>query len=119
MMLLLFWLNKFIIPNPEGFIQHEYVYLAEDLHNDDDVATGLFILASLFHCLHQITTKLMDLNVYGPLWMIQIWLQWYFPEHSLGNLDFPNYELLALTIISSPIKSVKAEECFVFFCDCK
>ncbi|PQQ13552.1 formin-like protein 14 [Prunus yedoensis var. nudiflora] len=96
MTLLLLWLNQFIFPNPEGFVQHEYVHLAEALHNED-VATCPFILPSLYHCLHQITTKSMDLN---------------------GKLDYPEDEIPTITLVSSPIKSVKIEECFILFCDC-
>lgn len=67
-MLLLFWLNKFIFPNADGGVKPEYLHLAETLHNEVGVATCPFTLASLYQCLHQI-------NVCGPVWMAQMWLE--------------------------------------------
>ncbi|KAI5332263.1 hypothetical protein L3X38_022392 [Prunus dulcis] len=64
---LLFWLKKFIFPCPEGFVTGEYMYLAEALYNEDNVSTCLFMLASIYHYIYQITTKSMDLDVCGPI----------------------------------------------------
>ncbi|BFG34694.1 hypothetical protein CerSpe_209680 [Prunus speciosa] len=85
MMFLLFWLNRFIFPNVDGSVSPEYMHLAEALHNELGLATCLFMLASLYHCLYQITVNPLNLAVCGPIWMVQIWLEWYFPE--LGTED--------------------------------
>lgn len=82
-MFLLFWLNKFIFSNAERKVKPEYMHLAEALHNEVGVATGQFMLAFLYHCLHRITINPLNLNVCGPVWMAQICLEWYSPE--LGN----------------------------------
>ncbi|KAM3001280.1 hypothetical protein FF2_037592 [Malus domestica] len=30
-----------------------------------------------------------ETNLNGPIWMIQTWLQWYFPKFRVANLEFP------------------------------
>lgn len=67
MMFLIFWLNKFIFPNAKGGVKSNYMHLAEALHNEVRVATGPFMLACLYHCLHQITINPLNLNVRGQV----------------------------------------------------
>ncbi|KAI5341537.1 hypothetical protein L3X38_009412 [Prunus dulcis] len=67
MMFLLLWLNKFIFPNAAEEVKLEYMHLAEALDNEVDVATRPFMLDFLYHCLHQITINLLDLNVCGSV----------------------------------------------------
>ncbi|BFG20037.1 hypothetical protein CerSpe_063110 [Prunus speciosa] len=95
------------------------MHLAEALHNEVGVAIGPFMLAYLYHCLHQITINLLDLNVCGLVWMAHIWLEYYFPE--LGNeaLNFLEDGILATALAISLKRLASTEECFVFFRDCK
>lgn len=119
MMFLLFLLNKFIFPHADGGVKPEYMHLAEALHNEAGLATGPFMLASLYHCLYQITINPLDLVVCGPVWMAQIWLEWYFPELGNEELEYLEDDVLATTLAINPKRPVSTEECFIFFRDCK
>ncbi|CAL2227578.1 unnamed protein product [Prunus armeniaca] len=56
-------------------------HLAEALHNHTDVGVGPIILAHLFMNLHTATLENpLNMSAPGAFWMIQIWLQVYFPE---------------------------------------
>ncbi|CAL8168174.1 unnamed protein product [Prunus armeniaca] len=66
MMLLLFWLNKFIFPNANGGVKPEYLHLAKTLHNEVGVATCPFMLAYLYQCLHQINVCVGPSQILRP-----------------------------------------------------
>ncbi|KAH0972061.1 hypothetical protein GBA52_024217 [Prunus armeniaca] len=87
MIVLLFWLNKFIFPHADEGVRTEFMHLAEALHNESDLAIEPFMLALLYH---RITVDPFNLNVCGPIWMLQIWLEWYFPE--LGSAGSESLE---------------------------
>ncbi|CAL8992796.1 unnamed protein product [Prunus brigantina] len=84
MLFLLYWL--------------EYRHLAEALHNHTDVGLGPTVLAHLFKNLYSATLENpLNLTAPGAFWMIQIWLQVYFPELSFPDVvppeDQPGYRL--------------------------
>ena len=90
MYFLLYWLNKFVFPNKSKGMKVEWIPLVEALHNFDDVATGPFLLAHFYRLLFEMTQDTpFETNLNGPTWMIQLWLQWYFPEFWAANLEFP------------------------------
>ncbi|CAB4298498.1 unnamed protein product [Prunus armeniaca] len=119
MMFLLFWLNEFIFPKAEEEVKPEYMHLAEALNNEVGVATRPFMLAFPYHCLHQITINLLDLNVHGSVWMAQIWLECYFPELGNEELNFLEDNIPATALAISPKRLESTEECFIFFRDYK
>ncbi|CAL9012419.1 unnamed protein product, partial [Prunus brigantina] len=81
MLFLLYWLNNFVFPNCSSVALLEYRHLAEALHNHTDVRLGPTVLANLYKNLHIATLEnLPNLSAPGAFWMIQIWLQVYFPE---------------------------------------
>lgn len=81
MLFLLYWLNRFVFPNRSSAVLLEYKHLAEALHNHTDVGLGPTILAYLHKNLHSATLESpLNISVPGALWMIQIWLQVYFPD---------------------------------------
>lgn len=48
-----------------------------------------FPLAHLYHLLNEMTRgEPFETNLNGPTWMVQLWLQWYFPEFRAPNLEF-------------------------------
>ncbi|KAM1285135.1 hypothetical protein ACFX2J_027737 [Malus domestica] len=90
MYFLLYWLNKHVFPNKSKGVKVEWIPLVEALHNFEDVATGPFLLSHFYHLLFEMTQGVpFETNLNGPIWMIQIWLQWYFPEFRAINLEFP------------------------------
>ncbi|KAL6276347.1 hypothetical protein ACE6H2_019948 [Prunus campanulata] len=119
MMFLLFWLNRFVFPNVDGSVSPEYMHLAEALHNESGLATGPFMLASLYRCLYQITVNPLDLAVCGPLWMVQLWLEWYFPELGTEDLVYLEDDVPAVALALAPKRLVSTEECFIFFRECR
>ncbi|CAL2247044.1 unnamed protein product [Prunus armeniaca] len=105
-------LNKFIFPNADEGVTLEYMHLAEALHNEMGVATCPFILASLYHCLHQITINPLNLNVCGPIWMSQMWLEWYFLELGNDALEFLEDDVPAIALAINPLSSLKSVSSF-------
>lgn len=68
----------------------EWVPLVEVLHSFDEVATEPFILAHLYHLFYEITSgQPFETNLNEATWMIQLWLQRYFPEFCATKLEFP------------------------------
>lgn len=112
-------MNKFIFPNAKEKVKPKYMHLAEALHNEVGVATGPFMLAYLYHCLHQITINLLDLNVCGSVWMAHIWLECYFTKLGNETLNFLEDDIPTTALAISMKRLVSTEECFVFFRDCK
>lgn len=119
MTFLLFWLNKFIFPHADEVVKTEYMHLAEALHNEMRQGTSLFMLASLYHCLYHITIRPFNLNVCGPVWMVQIWLEWYFPELGNEELEYLEDDVPATALAINSKRPVNSEECLIFLRECK
>ncbi|CAL8993901.1 unnamed protein product [Prunus brigantina] len=84
------FLKKFVFPNRSSAVLLEYKHLAKALHNHADVGFGPIVLAHLYKNLHSATLESpLNISAPGAFWMIQIWLQVYFPE-----LRFPDIVLL-------------------------
>ncbi|CAL9018580.1 unnamed protein product [Prunus brigantina] len=71
MLFLLYWLNRFILPNRSSAVLLEYRHLAEGLHNHTDVELGPTVLTHLFKNLHTATLENpLNLSAPGAFWMI-------------------------------------------------
>ncbi|PQP98292.1 uncharacterized protein Pyn_37593 [Prunus yedoensis var. nudiflora] len=93
----------------------EWLHLAEGLASYRDIATGLLILASIYRALREATVESINLNVKGPLWMVQVWLQWSFPDlRGRKLLVAPNVVPLR-DLILGLVSGKTTEECFTFF----
>ncbi|KAB2597484.1 hypothetical protein D8674_000404 [Pyrus ussuriensis x Pyrus communis] len=90
-------LNLFIFFEKEEFTLNPYSIEArisasklEAVHSFDDVATGPFIMAHLYHLLHEMTkVEPFETNINETIWILQFWLQWYCLEFWAANLEFP------------------------------
>ncbi|KAM1307466.1 hypothetical protein ACFX2H_009713 [Malus domestica] len=60
-----------------------------------------------------------ETNLNGPIWMIQIWLQWYFPEFRAANLEFPDGVAPARILAEAPPVDHSTFACFYFFRVCR
>ncbi|KAM2917187.1 hypothetical protein FF1_046022 [Malus domestica] len=60
-----------------------------------------------------------ETNLNGPFWMIQIWLQWYFPEFRAINLEFPEGVAPARILAEAPPVDHSTFACFYFFRVCR
>ncbi|XP_050114931.1 uncharacterized protein LOC126593094 isoform X1 [Malus sylvestris] len=120
MYFLLYWLNKHVFPNKSKGVRVEWIPLVEVLHNFDDVATGPFLLSHFYHLLFDMTRdEPFETNLNGPIWMIQIWLQWYFPEFRAINLEFPEGVAPARILAEAPPVDHSTFACFYFFRVCR
>ncbi|CAL9013694.1 unnamed protein product [Prunus brigantina] len=119
MLFLLYWLNKFIFPNRSSAVLLEYRHLAEALHNHTDVGLGPTVLAHLFKNLHTATLEYpLNLAAPGAFWMIQIWLQVYFPELRFPDIVLPEDQVLAQPLMSAEVPKRSVEEYLMFFRHC-
>ncbi|KAM2084315.1 hypothetical protein ACFX1R_022163 [Malus domestica] len=60
-----------------------------------------------------------ETNLNGPIWMIQLWLQWYFPEFRAANLEFPEGVAPARILVEAPPTDHSTFACFYFFRVCR
>ncbi|CAL2228743.1 unnamed protein product [Prunus armeniaca] len=119
MLFLLYWLNRFIFPNRSLAILLEYKHLAEALHNHTDVGLGPSVLAYLFKNLHTATLENpLNLSAPGVFWMIQIWLQVYFPKLRFPDIVLPEDQVLAHPLMSVEVPKHSIEEYLMFFKHC-
>ncbi|CAL2247475.1 unnamed protein product [Prunus armeniaca] len=119
MLFLLYWLNMFVFPNRSLAVLLEYRHLAEALHNHTDVGLGPTVLAHLFKNLHTATLENpLNLSTPGALWMIQIWLQVYFPELRFLDIVLPEDQVLALPLMLAEVPKRSIDEYLMFFKHC-
>ncbi|KAI5312725.1 hypothetical protein L3X38_041899 [Prunus dulcis] len=119
MLFLLYWLNKFVFPNCSLAVLLEYRHLAEALHNHTDVGLEPMVLAHLFKNLHTTTLENpLNLPAPGAFWMIQIWLQVYFPELRFPDIVLPEDQVQALPLMSAEVPKRSIEEYLMFLKHC-
>ncbi|CAL2257097.1 unnamed protein product [Prunus armeniaca] len=119
MLFLLYWLNRFVLPNRSSAVLLEYRHLAEALHNHTDVGLGPTVLAHLFKNLHTATLEYpLNLSAPGAFWMIQIWLQVYFPELRYPDIVLPEDQVLAQPLLSAEVPKRSIDEYLMIFRHC-
>ncbi|CAL9001592.1 unnamed protein product [Prunus brigantina] len=119
MMFLLYWLNRFILPNRSSAVLLEYRHLVEALHNHTNVGLGPTVLAHLFKNLHTATLEYpLNLSAPGAFWMIQISLQVYFPELRFPDIILPEDQVLAQPLLSAEVPKRSIDEYLMFFRHC-
>ncbi|CAL9028695.1 unnamed protein product [Prunus brigantina] len=97
----------------------EYRHLAEALHNHTDVGLGPTVLAHLFKNLYSATLENpLNLSAPGAFWMIQIWLQVYFPELRFPDVVLPEDQVLAQPLMAAEVPKRSIEEYLMFFRHC-
>ncbi|XP_016650444.1 PREDICTED: uncharacterized protein LOC103335343 [Prunus mume] len=119
MLFLLYWLNRFVLPNRCSAVLLEYWHLAEALHNHTNVGLGPTVLAHLFKNLHTATLEYpLNLSAPGAFWMIQIWLQVYFPELRFPDIVLPEDQVLAQPLLSAEVPKRSIDEYLMIFRHC-
>ncbi|CAL8164894.1 unnamed protein product [Prunus armeniaca] len=119
MLFLMYWLNRFILPNRSSAVLLEYRHLAETLHNHTDVGLGPTVLAHLFKNLHTATLEYpLNLSAPGAFWMIQIWLQVYFPELRFPDIVLPEDQVLAQPLLLAEVPKRSIDEYLMIFRHC-
>ncbi|CAL9024629.1 unnamed protein product [Prunus brigantina] len=119
MLFLLYWLNRFVFPNRSSTVLLEYKHLVEALHNHADVGLGPTVLAHLYKNLHNPTLESpLNISTPGVFWMIQVWLQVYFPELRFPNIVLPEDQVMAAPLLSTKVPKCSIEEYLKFFRHC-
>ena len=93
------WLEKFIFCGKAVGPTNNNLKLAETLANGNSVPLGKHLLGSVYHLLHQVSTRLRNnqliTNLGGPWWFIQLWLHMYMHKTmvvDLSEMQFPSEE---------------------------
>ncbi|KAM1923542.1 hypothetical protein ACFX15_021443 [Malus domestica] len=60
-----------------------------------------------------------ETNLNEPIWIIQTWLQWYFPEFRAANLEFPEGVAPARILAEAAPIDHSTFACFYFFRVCR
>ncbi|CAL8089789.1 unnamed protein product [Prunus armeniaca] len=115
MLFLLYWLNWFIFLNCSSAVLLKYRHLAEALNNHTDVGVGPIVLAHLYKNLHTATLENpLNLSAPGAFWMIQIWLQVYFPELRFPDIILPEDQVMAHSLMSAEVPKRSIEEYLMY-----
>ncbi|KAM5586672.1 hypothetical protein ABKV19_005545 [Rosa sericea] len=112
---LLYWLCKFVFCAKSNKCTFEFAGIAEALSAGMPLALGPFILARLYRTLRNVVVDNMNLDIGGPLWMFQVWVQTYFHQLRPPCLPFAPTMTLGRQIIPIGIHTHSAAECFGFF----
>ncbi|CAL9012126.1 unnamed protein product [Prunus brigantina] len=73
----------------------------------------------MFKNLHTATLENpLNLSAPGAFWMIQIWLQVYFPKLRFPNIVLLKDQVLALPLMSAEVPKHSIEEYLIFFKHC-
>lgn len=116
---LLMWLCKFVFCVASVKITKENTYIAEVLAEGRPLALGTFVLSRLYRGLHFITSNDMTVNVGGPFWLLQLWLQAYFPELGLEFSSTGPFSIEGARYASARLVDRSATDCFKFFYECQ
>jgi len=91
------WLEKFIFCGKTVGPTNNTLKMAETLASGNLVPLGKHLLGSVYHLLHQVSTKLRAgqpiSNLGGPWWFIQLWLNMYMHKImgiKLSEMSFPS-----------------------------
>ncbi|PRQ45637.1 putative protein-serine/threonine phosphatase [Rosa chinensis] len=112
---LLYWLCKFVFCAKSNKCTLEFTGIAEALSAGMPLALGPFVLARLYRTLRNVVVDNMNLDIGGPLWMFQVWVQTYFHQLRPPCPPFVPTMTLGRQIIPLGIHSHSAAECFGFF----
>ena len=91
------WLEKFIFCGKAVGPTSNNLKLAETLATGNSVPLGKHLLRSVYHLLHQVSSRLRKnqpiTNLGGPRWFIQLWLHMYMHKTmtvELSEIEFPS-----------------------------
>ena len=109
------WFCKYIFCNSAHKITGTWTALAENLFNRQPIGLGQPVLASLYRALYSLSLRPFDFNnIVGPLWILDLWLQIYFPQFRHPDVDnFPEDQVLGIAFANrTKFDSPTYIECF-------
>lgn len=108
------WLEKYLFYGSSCSPTANYWYLAERLSCSADIPLGKCLLGSLYHLMHQVSSKLMMNEpigiISGPWWLLQLWMNLHLQKvvvNDLKTLSFPS-----MTYSEAQEKSLDEEDKF-------
>nr|KYP40516.1 hypothetical protein KK1_038154 [Cajanus cajan] len=95
---LMYWLSACVFCTPSLQVPKYYYVLAQALHLKKKICLSKLLLASLYTCLDEASESLFHesgpRNLFGPLWLLQLWLNTIFEKKlSLTSSFTPVCEL--------------------------
>ncbi|CAL8119887.1 unnamed protein product [Prunus armeniaca] len=104
---------------PAATINQNCSFYTKALHNHADVGLGPIVLAHLYKNLHSATLEsTLNISAHGALWMIQIWLQVYFPELRFLDIVLPEDQVMTAPLMSIEVPKRSIEEYLMFLRPC-
>ena len=93
-----YWLDKFVFCGSAHKPTGRWTKLAEALYNGVEVGLGQPVLGALYRTLHLLSLRPFHLSG-GPLWILDLWTQLYFPLFRRAPVEFlPEDQLLGFAV---------------------
>lgn len=114
---LVMWLSKYLLCNSSPSMMKEYTKLAFALSTGRKLALAPLVLSSLYHVCRDIVMNEFD-GGGGPLWILQFWIQSYFPEYGPLTSDNVNAPTYGYPLAKGVLRAKTFNQCFTFFLTC-
>ncbi|XP_059306582.1 uncharacterized protein LOC132058031 [Lycium ferocissimum] len=114
---LIMWLCKYVFCNGSLRVTKECSQLAVALASGRKLALAPFELSHLYRGCRDLVTREFGRSR-GPFWILQLWLQSYFPEYGPWPFDSQNCPTFGVSLARGKLKQKSFRECFKFFCSC-
>lgn len=114
---LVMWLCKYLFCNSSISIIEQCTKLALALAKGRKLALAPFVLSNLYHGCNDIVTSRFD-DSRCPFWILQLWLQAYFPEHQPLTLDDGNPPTYGHALADGVLRPKTFNQYFLFFNKC-
>ena len=110
------WLNRYLCCSPTLAMTADFVDPAKVLHSGRRVALAPLALSYLYRGMNEVFKKSLG-TFPGPLWLLQLWLQAYFPDLRYDPPPSPvhDFSTYGSWLSSFPMKEVTFHGCFQFF----
>ncbi|KAJ4848842.1 hypothetical protein Tsubulata_037991, partial [Turnera subulata] len=126
----LYWICKFLVCNRSGKIQTSFQCVADAIFcANGPIALAPFLLGLAYNCIGKSVTYSFNENVSGPLWLVVLWAQSYFPSIAARRniVEVPGSTLSTKIhsygdyIVSTQVQDCKItfEDCLDYLCDNK
>lgn len=114
---LIMWLCKYVFCNGSGRVTKECSELAIALAEGRKLALAPFVLSHLYRGCRDLVLRRFGCAG-GPFWILQLWLQSYFPEYGPLTYEPKNCLTYGVSLAQGKLKHKSFQECFKFFYSC-
>nr|GMD41512.1 uncharacterized protein LOC109181345 [Ipomoea batatas] len=114
---LVMWLSKYLLCNSSPSMMKEYTKLAFALSAGRKLPLAPLVLSSLYHVCRDIVVNEFD-GGGGPLWLLQFWIQSYFPEYRPLISDAVSAPMYGYPLAKGVLRAKTFNQCFTFFLTC-